>query len=153
MFHDYAFVTHVMVEIFTDADWVLLKNGRRSITLCTIFCGGYLLDVSSGTQEIVNLSFVESWMYAAVSGAYDVILIASILFRMFDVFLQICLYLDSAAATGIINRRGAGKVCHLSCRSLSVQERMASGSMIVRPVSGLKSPTHIGMKRVFARHV
>ena len=92
-------------------------------------------------------------MYAAVSGAYDAILIAGILFWMFDVFLQICLYLDSAAATGIINRRGVGKVCHLSCRSLWVQERMASGSMIVRPVSGLKSPTHIGMKRVFAWHV
>lgn len=38
-----------MAEIFTDADWVLLKNGKRSITLYTIFCGGYLLDVSSGT--------------------------------------------------------------------------------------------------------
>ena len=47
---------------------------------------------------------------------------------MFDAFFQIHLYLASAAARGIINRRGLGKVRHLSCRSLWLQERMADGS-------------------------
>ena len=54
--------------------------------------------------------------------------------------------INSAAARGIINRRGVGKVRHLSCRCLGLQERMADGSMIVSPVSGLKNPADIGTK-------
>ena len=56
--------------------------------------------------------------------------------------------MDSAAAGGIINRRGVGKVRHLSCRSLWLQERMADGSMVVSPVSGLKNPADIRTKRL-----
>jgi len=67
---------------------------------------------------------------------------------MFDSFFQICLYLDSAAARGIIKGRGVGKVRHLSCRSLWLQGRMADGSMIVSPLSGLKNPPNIGTKRL-----
>lgn len=70
---------------------------------------------------------------------------------MFGSFFQICLYFDSAAARGIINRLGVGKVRHLACRSLWPQERMASGSMIVSPVSGLKNPADIGTKRLNAQ--
>ena len=87
-------------------------------------------------------------MYAAASGACDAVLIVGILSWMFDSFFQICLYLDSAAARGIINRRGVGKVRHLSCRSLWLQGRMADGSMIVSPISGLKNPADIGTKRL-----
>ena len=54
--------------------------------------------------------------------------------------------INSAAARGIVNRRGVGKVRHLSCRCLWLQERMADGSMIVSPVSGLKNPADIGTK-------
>ena len=67
---------------------------------------------------------------------------------MLDSFFQICLYLDSAAARGIIKGRGVDKVRHLSCRSLWLQGRMADGSMIVSPVLGLKNPADIGTKRL-----
>ena len=67
---------------------------------------------------------------------------------MFDAFFQTHLYLDSAAARGIINRGGVGKVRHLSCRSLWLQERMADGSMVVSPVSGTTNPADIGTKRL-----
>ena len=86
-------------------------------------------------------------MYAAASGACDSVLIVGILKWMFDAFFQIHLYLDSAAR-GIINRRGVGKVRHLSCRSLWLQERMADGSLVVSPVSSLTNPADIGMKRL-----
>ena len=72
-----------------------------------------MLHSSSRTQEIVSLSSAESEMYAAASGACDSVLIVGILKWMFDAFFQIHLYLDSAAARGIINRRGVGKVRHL----------------------------------------
>ena len=87
-------------------------------------------------------------MYAAASGACDSVLIVGILKWMFDAFFQIHLYLDSAAARGIINRRGVGKVCHLSCRSLWLRERMADGSLVVSPVSGTTNPADIGTKRL-----
>ena len=67
---------------------------------------------------------------------------------MFDAFFQIHLYLDSAAARGITNRRGVGKVRHLSCRSLWLHERMAVGSLVVSPVPGTTNPADIGTKRL-----
>ena len=103
---------------------------------------------ASSRTQIVSLSSAESEMYAAASGACDAVLIVGILSWMFESFFQICLYLDSAAARGIIKRRGVGKVRHLSCRSLWLQGRMADGSMIVSPVSGLKNPADIGTKRL-----
>ena len=121
--------------MFTDADWALCKDERRSSSACAIFYGGCLLHSSSRTHKIVSLSSAESEMYAAASGACDSVLIVGILKWMFDAFFQIQLYLDSAAR-GIINRRGVGKVRHLSCRSLWLQERMADGALVVSPVPG-----------------
>ena len=139
---------HAIVEVFTDADWASCKDDRRSISACAISYGGCLLHSSSRTRKIVSLSAAESEMYAAASGACDSVLIVGILKWMFDAFFQIHLYLDSAAARGIINRRGVGKVRHLSCRSLWLQERMADGSLVVSPVSGTTNPADIGTKRL-----
>ena len=150
LFHDYTANEHAIVEVFTDADWASCKDDRRSISACAIFYGGCWLHSSSRIQKIVSLSSAESEMYAAASGACDSVLIVGILKWMFDAFFQIHLYLDSAAARGIINRRGVGKVRHLSCRSLWLwlQERMADGSLVVSPVSGTTDPADIGTKRL-----
>ena len=148
LFHDYTANEHAIVEMFADADWASRKDDRRSISACAIFYGGCLLHSSSRTQKIVSLSSAESEMYAAASGTCDSVLIVGILKWMFDAFFQIHLHLDSAAATGISNRRGVGKVRHLSCRSLWLQERMADGSLVVSPVSGTTSPADIGTKRL-----
>ena len=118
------------------------------LVLSAIFSGGCLLHSSSRTQKIVSLSSAESEMYAAASGACDSVLIVGVLKWMFDAFFQIHLYLDSGAARGIINRRGVGKVRHLSCRSLWLQERMEDGSLVVSPVSGTTNPADIGTKRL-----
>ena len=129
-------VSHAVVEVCTDADWASCKDNRRSTSSCAVFYGGFLLHSPSRTQKIVSLSSAESEMYAAASGACDAVLIVGI----FQWMLQLCLYVDSAAARGVVIRRGVGKVRHLSCRSLWLQERMADGSMIVSPVSGLRNP-------------
>ena len=149
LFHDYTANEHAIVEVLTDADWASCKDDRRSISACAIFYEGCLLHFSSRTQKIVSVSSAESEMYAAASGACDSVLIVGILKWMFDAFFQIHLYLDSAAARGIINRRGVGKVRHLSCKSLLwLQERMADGSLVVSPVSGTTNPADIGTKRL-----
>ena len=150
LFHDYTANEHAIVEVFTDANWASCKDDRRNIGACAVFYGGCLLHSSSRTQKIVSLSSAESEMYAAASGACDSVLIVGILKWMFDAFFHIHLYLDSAAARGIINRRrrGVGKVRHLSCRSLWLQERMADGSLVVSPVSGTTNPADIGTKRL-----
>ena len=145
LFHDYTANEHAIVEVFTDADWASCKDDRRSTSACDIFYGGCLLHSSSRTQRIVSLSSAESEMYAAASGACDSVLSVGSLKWMFDAFFQ---YLDSAAARGIINRRGVGKVRHLSCKSLWLQERMADGSLVVGPVSGTTNPADIGTKRL-----
>ena len=70
VFHDYTSVEHAMVEVFTDADWALSKNDRRSISSCAIFDGGCLLHASSRTQKIVSLYYhgclIHSFRFASI---------------------------------------------------------------------------------------
>ena len=111
--------------------------------------GEALVLVPSFMEDVCyTLLVVLKRLSALVSGACDSVLIVGILKWMFDAFFQIHLYLDSAAARGITNRRGVGKARHLSCRSLWLQERMADGSLVVSPVSGTTSPADIGTKRL-----
>ena len=111
MFHGYTANEHGIVEVFTDADWASCKDDRRSSSACAIFYGGCLLHSSRRTQKIVSLSSAESEMYAAASGTCDSVLIVGILKWMFDAFSQMHLYVDSAAARGIINQLAKFVIC------------------------------------------
>ena len=67
------------------------------------------------------------------------------------------MYCDSAAALGITNRAGIGKVRHLRTQGLWVQEVRVSGRIAYRKVLGEKNPAdlltkHLGAE-VIARHV
>ena len=71
--------------------------------------------------------------------------------------LGIDMYCDSAAALGITNRAGIGKVRHLRTQGLWVQEVRVSGRIAYKKVLGEKNPAdlltkHLGAE-VIARHV
>ena len=60
------------------------------------------------------------------------------------------IYTDSSGAKGILQRQGVGRLRHLSCRALWLQNLIASGSIIFRSISGHTNPADIGAKRLSA---
>ena len=115
------------------------RRPKKSISSCAIFYGGCLLYSASRTQRVVALSSAESEIYSAASGVCDAVLVWRILCWMTDAPIAIHLYLDSAAARGIMARRGVGKIRHLSCRCLWLQTLVAK-DLVVSPVAGTKNP-------------
>ena len=50
------------------------------------------------------------------------------------------LYLDSSAARGVLARRGVGRLRHLSCRILWLQDLVMEKRLLVRSVMGALNP-------------
>ena len=111
-----------VLEVFSDADWAADRNTRRSVSGSCIFYGGCLVYSSSRSQKIVSLSSAVSETYAAASAVMDAILIRVILCWILQIRILMYLYLDSSAARGVLSRRGVGRLRHLSCRILWLQD-------------------------------
>ena len=155
--HNGVFTTYDLetpvLEVFSDADWAADRDTRRSVSGSTIFYGGCLLYSSSRTQKVVSLSSAESETYAAASAVMDAILIHSIISWLLQRVLVICLYLDSSAARGILSRKGVGRLRHLSCRILWMQDLVAEHKLLVKAILGAINPADICTKRLSASRI
>ena len=127
IFHGYPNVdpTENVLEGFTDLDWASDRNSRRSVSCCIICFGRCLLFSASRTQKVISLSSAEAEVYAASSGSSDAILLARILTWISGKRTSIYVYTDSSDAKGILQRRGVGRLRHLSCRILWLLEMEA----------------------------
>ena len=74
---------------------------------------------------MISLSSAEAEVYAASSGSSDAILLAGILTWISGKRTSIYVYTDSSDAKGILQRRGVGRLRHLSCRILWLLEMEA----------------------------
>ena len=59
-------------------------------------------------------------------------------------------YTDSSGAKGILQRQGVGRLRHLSCRTLWLQQLISAGIIKLCSVSGSINPADIGTKRLSA---
>jgi hypothetical protein len=105
---------------------------------------------------VTALSSAEAELYAMVAASAEALAIAAYA-RDLGLDLGIEMYCDSAAALGITNRAGIGKVRHLRTQGLWVQEVRISGRIAYRKVLGEKNPAdlltkHLGAE-VIAKHV
>ena len=137
-----------VLEVFSDADWASDRDTRRSVSGAAIFFGGCLVYSSSRTQKIVSLSSAESETYAAASAVMDAILIRAIISWVLQSTILMCLYIDSSAARGILSRRGVGRLRHLSCRVLWLQNLVGEKLLMVKAVLGAINPSDIATKRL-----
>ena len=137
-----------VLEIYSDADWAADRNTRRSVSGSGIFFGGCLIYSSSRTQKIVSLSSAESETYAAASAVMDAILIRTILCWVLQIRILMYLYLDSSAARGVLSRRGVGRLRHLSCRVLWLQNLVVEKMLQVKAVLGTINPADVSTKRL-----
>ena len=58
------------------------------------------------------------------------------------------LFLDSSAARGVLSRRGVGRLRHLSCRILCLQDLVSQKLLQVKAVLGTINPADISTKRL-----
>eukprot|EP00435_Cladocopium_sp_Y103_P064563 s467_g26.t1 len=105
---------------------------------------------SSKTQKVVSLSSAESETYAAAGAVMDAVLIHGIFTWLLGLHIIMCLHLDSSASRGILSRKGVGRLRHLSCRVLWLQDLVSERSLMVRSVLGTLNPADVGTKRLSA---
>ena len=137
-----------VLEVFTDSDWASDRQSRRSVSCCLIFYGRCLLYAASRTQKVISLSSAEAEVYACSSGCSDAILLSKLISWLNGRATHIHLYTDSSGARGILQRMGVGRLRHLSCRILWLQQLIANGTICVAAVSGHSNPADIGTKRL-----
>ena len=152
IYHGYPDISQCdnVLEVFTDSDWASDRQSRRSVSCCVIFYGGCLLFSASRTQKIISLSSAEAEVYASSSGCSDAILLSRMLAWLTGRRTIIYAYTDSSGAKGILQRQGVGRLRHLSCRILWLQQLISAGIIKLCSVSGSINPADIGTKRLSA---
>ena len=140
---------HVL-EVFTDSDWASDRVSRRSVSCGILMFGRCLVYSASRTQKVISLSSAEAEVYACSSGASDAILLARLLTWITNKRTLIYIYTGSSGAKGILSRRGVGRLRHLSCRILWLQEMVGNGTLKLCSTSGHQNPADISAKRLAA---
>ena len=152
IYHGYPDVSQAInvLEVFTGSHWASDRQTRRSVSSCVMFYGGCMLYSASRTQKIVSLSSAEAEVYACSSGCSDAMLLGRILSWLTGRQTIVYAYTDSIGAKGILQRSGMGRLRHLSCRILWLQQLVSSGTVKLCSVSGSVNPADIGTKRLSA---
>jgi hypothetical protein len=136
----------------SDSDWAGNKVHRRSTTCVHIMWNGSLLASFVRTQCAVSLSSSEAEFYALVAAVIEGMYFQAIL-AFFGVSLKLIGYTDSAGARGMVAREGVGKVRHLACRTLWIQQAVKSKAVEIRPVAGKENHADLGTKVLLGPHV
>ena len=117
-----------LCKVFVDSDWAGCVKTRRSTSGGVLLHGQHLVHHWSNTQTVVALSSMEAELNAIVKGVAEVSALANML-KECGRSSTAQIFTDSSAANGVVHRQGCGKVKHLECRQLWVQEVIASGKV------------------------
>ena len=91
------------------------------------------------------MSLGEAEFYGAVKAASTGLGMRA-LYKDIGYGLPLRLWTDSSAAVGICSRQGLGKLRHLECTSLWIQQRIRHGELEVRKIAGDFNPTDLYTK-------
>ena len=75
------------------------------------------------------------------------------MFRDFGSEVEACLQVDATAAIGIAQRKGLGKVRHLDCQALWIQDAVRTKRVQLEKVLGTENPADLLTKNVNAAKV
>ena len=96
----------------------------------------------SKTQATIAKSSAESELLATFRGAAEGIGLISLASDM-GIDFKVRLHIDAAAALGIIERRGVGRVRHLDVGALWLQEQQLRKVVELRKIAGLENPCNL----------
>ena len=101
--------------------------------------GRHCLRTSSTLQSLTTLSVAESEFYALIKGASAILGLQS-LFADWGLQVSVEVQSDSTSAKSMVDRKGIAKVKHTQTRFLWIQERIATGDLMVHHVSTKVNP-------------
>ena len=136
-----------VIDTLTDANWARCKSSRRSTSGGVIMAGSHLIKFWSKTQATIALSSAESELIASVKEASESLGVMTLL-EDFGVPVTTRLHMDASAAIGIIQRRGIGKIRHLSTSLLWVQEQELRQAIQIQKIDGAKNSSDLLTKHV-----
>ena len=145
---DYQEATHV--EAYADTDWAGCARSRRSTSGGCLRIGTHLLKCWSSTQAGVAMSSGEAEFYGAVRGASAGLGMRA-LYSDIGYKLPLRLWTDSSAAVGIAGRQGLGKLRHVECTSLWLQQRLRQRDLEIRKIAGDANPADLYTKYIESR--
>ena len=117
-----------LCKVCVDSDWAGCVKTRRSTSGGVLFLGQHMVHHWSNTQTVVALSSMEAELNAIVKGIAEISALANMLGEC-GRCMSAQIFTDSSAANGVVHRQGCGKVKHLECRQLWVQEVIACGKV------------------------
>ena len=129
------------LTVFTDSDWANAEDTRRSKSGGALLYRGHTILTYCRIQECIALSSGEAELKAICRGMAEALGIRQVL-----EFLQGCEcpiehFTDSAAAFGIVKRKGAGAIKHLSVRQLWTQEVFRQPSTSTEQLPRVHNPS------------
>eukprot|EP00439_Symbiodinium_sp_Y106_P047235 s3995_g6.t1 len=137
-----------IIEAITDADWAGCKRSRRSRSAIQLYIGGGLVGSMVRSQRSIALSSAESEYIAMIGGACEGIYLADCLKFVLkgNAEVKLVCRTDSAACRGVAQRLGYGRVRHLHCAVLWVQQAVREQVLEIGSISGQENPSDIGTK-------
>ena len=113
--------------------------------------GSHMTRCWSSTQATLALSSGEAEYYGAVR-ATGVGLGIQALLKDAGIEVSLRVWTDSSAAIGTAGRQGLGKLRHLQCRSLWLQQRLRRKEFELRKIPGEDNPADLFTKHMDSAH-
>jgi hypothetical protein len=124
---------------WTDSDWAGDEATRRSCSGGFLMLNEVVVAHWSKMQLNIALSSGEAELNASVKCIAECIGVLSLYSEVFGVTPSTCIYTDASACKGMLLRRGAGKVKHLTTKQLWSQEALALNKISVLKVPRLEN--------------
>ena len=138
-------------DIYTDANLVVCHKVRKSTSGGVVTLGHSCIKTWSKTQGTIAQSSAESELLATVRGAVEGIGLISFPAGMGP--FKVRLHVDAAAALGIIERRGVGRLRHLDVGTLWLQAQQVRKVIELRKVAGLANPCDLLTKHLTEKRI
>ena len=135
------------VTTHSDTDWAGCVRTRKSTSGGCVMMGGHSVKAWSATQASVALSSGEAEYYGVVR-ATGVGLGVQALLRDAGVHMPVRVWTDSSAAMGTAGRQGLGKMRHLECHSLWLQQRLRRKELQFLKIPGESNPADLSTKHI-----
>ena len=135
--------THL--DVWVDTDFAGCAATRRSTSGRCAKLGGCLIKHWSKTQSTISLSSGEAELHGIAYGCSQALGIQSLL-RDLGWHIKVRVWSDATAAIGIARRKGLGKIRHLDCTDLWVQDKIRSQQIELNKVLGTENPADVFTK-------
>jgi hypothetical protein len=129
----------------SDANWALDKESSESTSGGVILHGKHYVKSWSKTQSLVALSSAESELYALIKCVSELLGVKSAV-QDWGVQVGGAIKSDASAALGIIQRQGLGKVRHIDCSYLYIQQISAERVLTFSKIRGARNPADMCTK-------